>query len=108
MPTFRFHAIEAEKLMTMSSDLLDELIEIFQVPEDYFNFEIVHSSFINRNRLSAGFPIVEVLAFERDVEIEDRTAVAVSKYLKRIGFEDSELFFIHLKPRNYYNNGEHY
>lgn len=108
MPTFRFHAIDPEKLLTISSKLLDELKVIFDVPEDHFNFEVIHSSFINRDRIEAGFPIVEVFAFQRDNAIEDQAAVAVAKHLKRIGYDDSELFFIHLEPRHYYNNGQHY
>ncbi|MGL5681503.1 MAG: DUF1904 family protein [Marinifilaceae bacterium] len=108
MPTLRFHAIDQDRLLKVSANLLDDLVHIVQVPEDYFNFEVIRSACIIRNQIGDGFPIVEILAFQRDIEVEDQMAKAVTKHLQRAGYPDSEVYFIHLEKRHYYNNGEHY
>ena len=108
MPTFRFHAIPKEKVFPIYMELIEELKQIFNVPEDYFKFELIESSFISNGKLGDGFPIIEVLAFKREDLVQDNAAKCVYKYMKKIGYNDSELYFIFPEKRYYYGNGQHY
>ena len=108
MPTLRFHGFDAEKIKAISSDMTQELATLCEIPTDYFNLEVMQSQFIEMGNYTAGFPIVEVHAFQRDAAVEDQFAQIVCRYLQREGYAESELYFIHLQPRHYYNNGTPY
>ncbi|MEG0948514.1 MAG: DUF1904 family protein [Bacteroidales bacterium] len=108
MPTLRFHAVETADLLPVSEKMLHELMDIYQVPADYINIEIVRSEFIVEGKVRAGFPMVEVCAFKRGDEVQDAVARCVCEYLKKAGYPESELYFSYPEPRSYYGNGEHY
>ena len=108
MPTLRFHAVEQAKLQSVSSAMIAELAAMLDIPTDHFNVELIQSIFLDTEGSCAGFPIVEVHAFKRDVAIEDSFAECVSRYMQAAGYAESELYFIHLEPRHYYFNGKHY
>lgn len=108
MPTFRFHGVSTENLLTVSQPLLQELMAVYNVPADYINLEIIHSDFIVNGRIAPGFPLVEVCAFRRADEVQDAVARIVSEYLQKAGYLESELYFSYPEPRSYYGNGSHY
>ncbi|MGL4293745.1 MAG: DUF1904 family protein [Bacteroidales bacterium] len=108
MPTLRFHAVDAEKILPVSDSLLKELMRVYKLPADHFNLEIIPSQFIVNGSLKDGFPIVEVCAFQRTYDIQDEVAIIVYQHLKNAGYEDSELYFSYPNPRGYYGNGQHY
>lgn len=108
MPTLRFHAVSSEKLLTVYNSLIKELKIIFQVPEDYFNIEIIKSEFISEGEIKDGFPLVEVCAFKREDNVQDEAAKCISAHLRTAGYHDSEVYFTFPEKRYYYGNGEHY
>lgn len=108
MPTLRFHAIATDALLKVSQALLKELMEVYKLPADHFNLEVINSLFIVEGKIDEGFPLVEVCAFQRTYDIQDQVALIVHKYLKEAGYPDSELYFSYPNPRSYYGNGEHY
>ena len=108
MPTLRFHAIDAETIRTISTEMVATLATLYDIPVDYFNLEIIQSQFIEQGEYVNGFPIIEVHAFKRDTALEDQFAKIVCSYLQQNGYPDIELYIIHLQARHYYNNGNSY
>ena len=108
MPTLRFHAVDKERLRPVAGAMIGELAELLSIPTDYFNVEVIASTFFDTEGECAGFPIIEVHAFKRDEELEDAFAKCATRYMQQIGYSESELYFVHLAHRHYYNNGEHY
>lgn len=60
MPQLKFKAIEAEKLRSISKELIDELEELLQCPRSYFSLEIPQVLFIKDGEYDNGSPVVEV------------------------------------------------
>ena len=108
MPTLRFHGFESDKIKEVSVAMVKELATLCEIPEDYFNLEIIQSKFIDQGEYVAGFPIVEVHAFKREDSVEDEFAKIVCRYVQSVGYAESELYFIHLQARHYYNTGTPY
>lgn len=108
MPTFRFHGTEPEKLFLVNKALHTELSTLYNVPSDHITIEIIHSLFLFLDSVTENYPLVEVIAFKRNTELEDQVAKCVHKYLAQAGYTESELYFNYVEPRNYYGNGEHY
>ena len=108
MPTLRFHAISEKNLQSVAISLLNDLMNLYQVPADYINIEVIQSKFIVGGELNAGFPLVEVIAFKRPDAIQDAVAKTVYTHLLQAGYPESELYFTYPEPRSYYGNGEHY
>lgn len=108
MPTLRFHGVSHEKIIAAAPQIFDQLTKIYEIPDDYLNIEVVNSLWIGRDGVKEGFPMVEILAFRRDVEIEDMVTSVLDQILKSVGCHESEQYFIHLEPRSYYSGGEHF
>lgn len=108
MPTLRFHAVTMERLFPVSNSLLNDLMSIYKVPVDHINLEIIESKFIVEGKLTEGFPVVEISAFQRPYAMEDAVARSVSAHLVKAGYPESEVYFLHLSARSYYGNGSHF
>lgn len=108
MPTLRFHGTDAKKLAQVSTELHEKLSELYSVPVDYITIEVIHSTFLFQGKEFKSYPLVEVIAFKRPDELEDKVAEKVHAALCRAGYDESELYFTYVENRHYYGNGEHY
>lgn len=108
MPALKLKAIDAQKVLTISKELIDELQEIIQCPRDYFSIEVVQSTFIMDGAFVLGPASVDVLWFDRGQDIQNKTAKAITKYIQAIGYENIDVVFYPLEERKYYENGEHF
>lgn len=108
MPTFRFHGTDVAKLAQVSSEMHKQLCELYAVPIDYITIEVIQSVFLHQGKEVKSYPLVEVLAFKRPDELEDKVAEVVHTALSKAGYEESELYFSYVEARHYYGNGEHY
>lgn len=108
MPTLRFHGTDSEKLAQVSSELHEQLSNIYAVPIDYITLEVIHSTFLFQGEEYKSYPLVEVIAFKRPDELEDKVAKTVHTALNKAGYKESELYFSYTEKRHYYGNGEHY
>ena len=70
MPHLRVRGMKEDEITTISTELLDEIVGIIEVPRDHFTIEYIPSTFvcdgeINKNR----YPFVEVLWFNRGEKV---------------------------------------
>lgn len=108
MPALKLKAIDSEKVLEISKDLIDELQKIIQCPRDYFSIEVVTSSFIMDGKFVNGLPGVDVFWFDRGQETRDEVAKIITRYINSIGYENVDIIFTGLEKNKYYENGEHF
>ncbi len=108
MPTLKFYGVDKEVVVKMSQQIVESIATIFEIPEDHINMLVDNSTWIDKAGVCKGFPLVKILAFKRDNELEKRVAAVLDKLFESEGYSDAEIFFIHLDPKNYYYKGASY
>lgn len=110
MPHFRFRAVETQTVKSLSKTLIDDLEELMKSPRADFTFEFVHTDFYHEGAVNSAYPFVEILWFDRGQETKDQVAAIVTKQVRSsVGSDvDVAVIFTELKPKNYYDNAEHY
>lgn len=108
MPALRLKSIDSKRALSISKTLIDELQKLIQCPRDYFSIEVALSSFIKDGEFVEGPPEVEVFWFDREQEVQDKTAKIITKYINSIGYESVDVIFHTLEESRYYENGEHF
>lgn len=108
MPLLRIRAMEAKKICTISKSMVDELQQLLECPRDYFQLEVIHSTFIRDGEFIDGSPVIEVSWFDRGQDIQDKTAKIITKYIQSIGYNNIDVIFTALEESKYYENGSHF
>lgn len=108
MPFLRFKSVEQDKLMAISTNLVDELVDIVGAPRDYFSLEFIPATFIMDGTFISGTPLVEVAWFSRTQDIQDEVAMCITRHLQQVGYTSADVYFTKLKRERYYENGEHF
>lgn len=106
MPFLRFHSTDAGKLSEISRKMTDLIQETLQCPREHIVLEVIHSEIVCDGAINCGdWPFVEISYFQRSRDLHDKVAQIVSSCLQEIGYTDSDVYFLYLDPRNYYENG---
>lgn len=108
MPQIKIRGVEVNEVCSFSKKLIDELEEIIQCPRSYFTMEHVPTTFISDGSIVKAYPFVEVLWFDRGQEIQDKTALSITKAVQGAGYENVDIIFTVLKEDAYYENGKHF
>lgn len=110
MPHLRFRAVEPQTVQTLSQSLTDQLQPHMDCPREDFTFEYIYSTFFQEGEVSAAYPFVEVLWFDRGQETQDAVASIITSQVRGIIGEDVNVavIFTALNAQGYYDNGEHY
>jgi len=108
MPALVVKSIDSQGVCKVSKDLIDELTEIIQCPRDYFTIEVVESKYIYDGEIVKGPAVIDVFWFDRGQEVQDKTAKAITKHIKSLGYENLDVIFHLLEENKYYENGEHF
>ena len=108
MPLLRFKSVDQQKLINISTDLVDELVEIVGSPRDYFSLEYLDATFIMDGAVVKTNPIVEISWFARTQEAQDKVAQCITKHLINAGYLSVDVYFVKLKRERYYENGAHF
>ncbi|MBU3136191.1 DUF1904 domain-containing protein [Clostridium gasigenes] len=108
MPILKFKAIEAQKICSISKQLVDELQVLLECPRDYFTLEVAEEKFIRDGEFVDGNPVIKISWFDRGQEIQDKVAEKVTKYVNGIGYENVDIIFTVLEENKYYENGKHF
>jgi len=108
MPQLKIRGVEVEKICSFSKNLIDELETIINCPRSYFTIEHISSTFIADGRVSKAYPFVEVSWFDRGQEVQDKTALAITKAVRNAGYENVDVIFTALQEKHYYENGSHF
>lgn len=106
MPFLRFHSTDSVKLSEVSRKMTDAIQQVLNCPREHIVLEIIPSEIVCDGTIGCGdWPFVEISYFERSPELQDRVARIVSDCLKEVGYSDSDVYFLYLNGRNYYENG---
>lgn len=112
MPHLRFRAVNSEHIQELSELLCKDLAREMATDEENFTFEEVSTQFYSRGKKVEGYPFVEVLLFERPLEVQDRCARLITDRVKALGaagggagYADVAVIFVPLSKRGYYENG---
>lgn len=108
MPLLKFKSVDQQKLLKISTDLVNDLVEIVGSPRDYFSLEHVEATFIMDGAIVKTNPFVEVAWFPRTQEVQDKVAQSITKHLISVGYLSVDVYFVKLKRERYYENGEHF
>ena len=108
MPQLLLRGVETEKILPVSTEMLDELQRIIGCPRSDLTLECLTSIFIVDGQLSKGYPFVEIAWFDRGQEMQDQVALAVTKAIQRAGYESVDIMFTPLEKSRYYENGQHF
>jgi hypothetical protein len=100
MPHLRVRGMKEEELVSVSTERLEELVRIIEVPKDHFTIEHVHSTFIYDGQIDGNrYPFVELLWFDRSHLMKD-VATAITSIIKRFNYEDVAVYFTSLKKEH--------
>lgn len=108
MPQIKIRGIEREKVLSISTELVNKLENIIGCPKEYFTLEHICSTFIKDGELAESYPFVEVAWFDRGQEVQDKVAKCINSFVHRTGYTNVDIFFTVLKENSYYENGEHF
>ena len=105
-PFLRFHTTDPVKLAEISREMTDHLQETIGCPREHIVLEVIHSEIVIDGQIGQGdWPFIEVAYFERGLEVQDKVAGIICRYLKQVGYENVDIHFSYLNNRNYYENG---
>lgn len=106
MPQVIFKGVETEHLLNMSQNLLNDLSKVTDTPKDYFILESVSSTFVFDGVVSETYPLIEVKWFDRGQSVKDAVATCITNAVLKCGYQEVEVFFTSLEPKEYYENGK--
>lgn len=102
MPQLIFKGVKKEDVQSLSMSLLAPLCEIASAPPHYFTFECVENTFFKEGRCWDVYPLVEIIQFDRGVEVETKMAETVANHVKALGYPTCELFFTYVVRDRYF------
>ncbi|SHJ77042.1 DUF1904 domain-containing protein [Paramaledivibacter caminithermalis] len=108
MPQIKIRGIGAEKIRSISKELVDELTQIVGCPRDYFTIECIETTSIFDGEVVETYPFIEVVWFDREQDIQDKVAKTLTKYVNQLGVKDLDIAFTLFQKNRYYENGEHF
>lgn len=102
MPHLVIKGVPEERVLKISSSLISGLSEVIGCPEDWLIIEAAHSTFFGKGESIEQFPIVEVLWYRREREVQDRTAAFIGEQLKTLGYGTVQVIFTELDRELFY------
>ena len=106
MPIIKFHAVEVNQIVEVSNEMQNSLAEAFNTSSDNITIEVISSCYISSGEVEQKpVPMVEILSFKREKNIEDAAVKVISNLLAKIGYDECDAYFIYLSPSGYYVNG---
>ena len=106
MPHIIIKGMRIADVQKISKQMMDELEVIIDCPREYFTLEVVESAFIVDGERVTKDPFVQINWFDRGPEVQNKTAVAITRHICNAGYGNVEMFFIMLERSNYYENGK--
>ena len=97
MPQIIFKGVEKKDVNKVSEILPKFLSEVTNTPIDYFIIERPETVYY-----FGGYPLIEVIQFDRGKDIEKKIAKIISDEVKKCGYKECEVYFTHIEKENYY------
>lgn len=108
MPILRFHAIDPVKICAQSEAFTIDLATTVSCTTDLVTLEVIESKFIVNGQETKGYPVIEVLWFDRGQTVQDAAAKCITKHVQEMGYPEVDIIFMPLTKSSYYENGEHF
>ncbi|MCT8978854.1 DUF1904 domain-containing protein [Clostridium sp. CX1] len=108
MPQIKMRGVDINKISVISTEMIDELEKIVKCPREYFTIECISSTFIKDGKIDDGYPLIELVWFDRGQETQDEVSKSITNFIHKAGYENVDVFFTVLKESSYYENGEHF
>ncbi len=106
MPIFKFYSIPTAQILPIANELQHELAQILETDLDNITLQVIHADTLMVGAVTTQvYPQVEVQLFPRPQAQYKSVALAINRALAAINYPDSDVFFIHLSPENYFENG---
>ncbi|WNQ09078.1 DUF1904 family protein [Paenibacillus aurantius] len=105
MPQLTFRGVHPDRLMPVSSSLVEELAGICGCGPGEFTLDVLSITSIGNGGLVPVYPFVEVAWFERGTAVRDAFAATVAGHLREAGVPEMEIAFKVYEPDAYYING---
>ncbi len=103
MPQIIVKNVKKDELESIADLMLFNLSKIIGCELDTLSLELIESAFIN-----VKYPIIQINWFARPKNIQDAVAEEIDGFLRRLGYQQRDVFFIVLEKERYYDNGVHY
>ncbi|ADN76130.1 Domain of unknown function DUF1904 [Ferrimonas balearica DSM 9799] len=111
MPHLRVRGLANEQVQALSEQLTDPLSQLFGCPDDHITIEAIASTFFFRGAPGGGYPMVELLWFDRGLDVQDQVARLITDTIRTLCQApelDVAVIVSPLSQRHYYENGEHF
>ncbi|MBN2795285.1 MAG: DUF1904 family protein [Clostridia bacterium] len=109
MPHIKFRGMKRDEVQEMSTELLNALVNLINVPRDHFTLELEESTFFHDGELHKNaYPFVNVEWFDRGVQTMQAAAEIITKAIKAYPYNDVTVYFTNLNKEHYFENGEHF
>lgn len=108
MPQIICKGLKEQEVIHLSKTLSENLAEIMNTPKDWFLFEYIERKCYVLGEKLSGDPIIDIWWFDRGQDIKDKTAQAIDKSIRVLGYEQIEIVFHECKEDSYFENGKHY
>ncbi|MBY5991635.1 DUF1904 family protein [Ferrimonas balearica] len=111
MPHLRVRGLAVEHVQALSKTLSAPLCQLFDCPADHITIEAIPSTFFYQGQEGGGYPMVELLWFDRGLAVQDQVARLITEAVQaQSGAKETDVAVIvtALDPRHYYENGEHF
>ncbi|MDB1144731.1 MAG: DUF1904 family protein [Alcaligenaceae bacterium] len=102
MPQLIFKGVKAKDVAEISKELPHQLAKISDTPLDYFTLERPDTNYFFDGKPFDMYPLIEVIQFDRGVEIERQMAKAIQEAVKKCNYEQCEVYFTHIGREDYY------
>lgn len=109
MPHIKFRGMNRDEVQEMSTELLNDLVHLMNIPRDHFTIELESTTFIHDGQLDRNaYPFVNVEWFDRGDQMMEQTAKVITDAVKHYNYPDVGVYFRNLRKERYYENGSHF
>lgn len=102
MPQLIFQGVQPEQVQEWSQTLLSVLADCSNTPPDYFTFCHLDPTYYTQGQQTSTYPLVEIKLFDRGRDVEAKMARIISDAILAHGYEECEVYFLHLQQDDYY------
>lgn len=102
MPHLIFNGVKKEDVQTVSKNTQFKLAEICNTTPTNFIFDYIESTWYLGGDEMSKYPLIEIKMFDRGREVEKNMYRVISGELEKLGYEDIELYIIHLQKESYF------
>ena len=106
MPYLSFYNLDADQVQKISQAILADLAKVIDRPTDVCFFSSYGAEAIINNEVRKDACYVKIEWMPRPEEMEVAVAKLVEDQLRKLGFNETTIYFCDIDKTKYYKNGE--